>query len=114
MISARGPGNLSWSVTAAKERGEFVPHRCHDELTEALGYPEHCGRVRGVSLRQSWKSVESWQFDVASHHTRQRYKERLFEAGKEAGMMEFIVGGIQNVFTSTDPEMVQLRKQMFE
>jgi hypothetical protein len=32
-------------IKAAKERGEFVPHRGHDELTEALGNPEHRGRV---------------------------------------------------------------------
>jgi hypothetical protein len=40
-------------IKAAKERGEFVPRRNHDELTEALGNPEHHGRVRGISSRQS-------------------------------------------------------------
>ena len=39
------------TIKAAKERGEFQPRRDHDELTEALGNPEHRGRVRGVSSR---------------------------------------------------------------
>jgi hypothetical protein len=40
-------------IQAAKEHEEFEPHRDHDLLTEALGNPEHRGRVRGVSTRQS-------------------------------------------------------------
>jgi hypothetical protein len=66
------------TIKAAKERGEFVPHRGHDELIEALGNPEHRGRVRGMSSRQSWKNVESWQSDAASYRTRQSYKEGIF------------------------------------
>jgi hypothetical protein len=65
-------------VKAAMEHGEFLPHRDHDELTKALGNTEHHDRVRGVSSRQSWKNVESWQSDAASYHTRQRYKEGIF------------------------------------
>jgi hypothetical protein len=45
-------------IKAAKEHDEFQPHREHDELTEALGKPEHRGRVWGMSSRQSWKNVE--------------------------------------------------------
>jgi hypothetical protein len=41
------------SVKAATDYGVFEPHRDHDELTEALGNPEHRGRVRCVSSRQS-------------------------------------------------------------
>jgi hypothetical protein len=40
-------------IKAAKEREEFVPRRNHDELTEVLGNPEHRGRIRGISPRQS-------------------------------------------------------------
>jgi hypothetical protein len=40
-------------IKAAKEHGEFKPHRDHDLLIEALGNPKHRGRVRGISLRQS-------------------------------------------------------------
>ena len=97
------------AIKAAKERGEFQPRRDHDELTEALGNPEHRGRVRGVSSRQSWKNVESWQSDAASYHTRQRYKEEIFQKGKEEAMREIVMGMIQDAFTSTNPKMVELR-----
>jgi hypothetical protein len=100
-------------IKAAKECGEFVPRKNHDELTEVLGNPEHRSRVRGISSRQSWKNVDSWQSDVASYHMRQRYKEGIFQAGKEAAVKEMIMGLIQDAFTSTDPKMVELRTQMF-
>ena len=48
------------TVNAAKERGLFQPSGQHDMLTEVLGNPEHRGRVRGVSSRQSWKNIDSW------------------------------------------------------
>jgi hypothetical protein len=57
--------------------------------------------------------VESWQSDDASYHTRQRYKEDIFQAGKEVTVKEMIMGSIQDAFTSIDPKMVELRTQMF-
>jgi hypothetical protein len=80
------------AIKAAKERGEFQPRREHDELTVALGNPEHHGHVQGVSLRQSWKNVESWQSDAASYRTRQRYKEWLIQKGKDVAVKEMIMG----------------------
>ena len=65
------------AISAAKQQGEFKPVSQHDLLTEALGNPEHRGRVRGVSSRHNWKNVDSWKSDATSHHTRQRYKEGL-------------------------------------
>jgi hypothetical protein len=47
------------SITAAKDRLVFEPRRDHDMLTEALGNPEHRGRIRGISSRQSWKNMDS-------------------------------------------------------
>ena len=44
-------------VTAAEKRGSFEPHQERDVLTEALGDPKHRGRLRGISSRQSWKTV---------------------------------------------------------
>ena len=38
-------------VSTAEKSGSFEPHRERDILTEALGNIEHCGCVRGVSLR---------------------------------------------------------------
>jgi hypothetical protein len=40
-------------VAVAAKSGEFEPHRERDILTEALGNPEHCGCVRGMSARKS-------------------------------------------------------------
>jgi len=47
------------------------------------------------------------------YHTRQRYKEDIFQKGKEEVMREMVMGTIQDAFTSTDPKMVELRSQMF-
>ena len=46
-------------VAAAAKTGTFEPCRDRDMLTEALGNPEHRGRVHGVSSRKSWESMES-------------------------------------------------------
>ena len=97
------------AVNAAKERGDFKPHREHDLLTETLGNPECSGRVRGVSSRMSWKNVDSWKSDAASHHPRQRYKEGLIQQGRDEAMKEIIRGTIQEMFMSTDPMIVELR-----
>ena len=78
-------------------------------LTEALGNPEHRGRMRGVSSRQSWKNVDSWQFDATSYHTRKRYKEGLIQKGRDEALKEMSIGTIQEAFMSTDPKMVELR-----
>jgi hypothetical protein len=103
----------SLKISAVEKSGSFEPHRERDVLTEALGNPEHRGRVCGVSLRQSWKEVEAWQSDAISFHTRQRYKEGLIQKGKNETVKEMIMGKIQDAFTSTDPKMVEPRTQMF-
>jgi hypothetical protein len=64
-------------VIVASNSGAFEPCRERDILTEALGNPEHRGRVRGVASRKSWKTVDSWQSDAITYHMRQRYKEGL-------------------------------------
>ena len=101
------------ATKVAKERGLFEPRREHNMLIEALRNSEHCGRVRGVSSRQSWKKVDSWQSDTTTYHTRQRYKEGLIMKGRDEAMKEIIIGTIQDAFMSTDPKMVELRMQMF-
>jgi hypothetical protein len=40
-------------VIVATKSGEFEPRRERDILTEALGNPEHRGRVCGMSSRKS-------------------------------------------------------------
>jgi hypothetical protein len=42
-------------LTEDKEKGAFAPSREKDELTLALGNPEHTGRTRGLGKRASWK-----------------------------------------------------------
>ena len=97
------------TVNAAKECREFKPNREHALLMEALGNPECRGRVRGVSLRMSWKNMDSCKSDAASHHPRQRYKEGLIQQGRDEAMKEIIRGTIQEMFTSTDPKIMELR-----
>ena len=83
-------------------------------LAEALGNPEHRGRVRGVSSRHSWKKLDSWQSDANSGvNTRQRYKEGLIQQGGDEAMKEVIMGTIHEAFTSNDSKMVELRMQIF-
>ena len=64
-------------VAAVEKGGLFEPRRDRDILTEALGNPEQHSRVHGVSSRKSWKTMEFWQSDISTYHTRQRYKEGL-------------------------------------
>ena len=71
------------ATKAAKECGLFEPLKEHDMLTEALGNSKHRDRVRGISSRQSWKKVDSWQSNATSYHTRQRYKEGLIQIGRD-------------------------------
>ena len=40
---------------AAAQQGTFIPNRENDELTEALGNPEHPGRTRGTPGSVAWK-----------------------------------------------------------
>jgi hypothetical protein len=101
------------AVTQGSKSGSFEIRRGKDVLTEALGNPEHRGRVRGMSSRMSWNTVGSWQTDGATYHTRDRYKEGLRQEGREEAMKEMISKSIVEAFTSNDPKMVEIRSQMF-
>ena len=57
--------------------------------------------------------MDSWQSDAASYYMRQRYKEGLIQKGRDEAVKEMIMGTIQDAFTSTDLNMVELRTQMF-
>lgn len=54
------------------ERGEFIPDRDRDELTAALGNPEHPGRTRGLGI-VSWK--HGFREDIGSYRSRKRKKD---------------------------------------
>lgn len=63
---------------AEKEKtGEFIAKRENDQLTAALGNPEHSGRVRGLSSRMSWK--EGFPEKATGYKKRDRYKQKLEE-----------------------------------
>ena len=51
--------------------------------------------------------------NVSSYHTRQAYKDRLVQQGHDEAMKNFVMGSIQDSFTSNNPNMVELRLQMF-
>jgi hypothetical protein len=65
------------AITATAKRGEFKPRRERDVLTEALGNPEHRGRVYGLGPRKRRTIVPSCQADTNAYHSRQMYKEGL-------------------------------------
>jgi hypothetical protein len=54
--------------------GKFRPERENDELTRALGNPEHPGRVRGKGAGVSWKKGFSEYDD--SYRSRKRKKDQ--------------------------------------
>ena len=96
-------------VNAAKEHGEFTPNREHYLLMEDLRNREHHGRVQGISSTMSWKNVDSWKSDAASHHPRQRYKKGLIQQGRDKATKEIIRWTLQETFTSIEPKIVELR-----
>lgn len=55
----------------AKAEGNFMPNREKDELTYALGNPEHTGRVRGMGIIP-WK--HGFSEDLETYRSRSRSK----------------------------------------
>lgn len=79
-------------LSSKEKKGEFIPQREKDVLSQALGNREHGGRVRGVSSKLSWK--EGFKQDASSYKRRDAYKESLRdEGGKkfEKQMMGFCI-----------------------
>ena len=68
---------LKTAIKDAQE-GRFKPDRANDELTNALGNPEHGGRVRGFGPSVSWK----YGFSV---HKKVAKMPKLIEAEREQG-----------------------------
>ena len=70
-------------------KGEYVPDRENDELTLALGNPEHVGRIRalpGVTLKEAWPEC------AAAYRSRSRKKkqelDRLSKLERKVQMLE--------------------------
>ena len=68
-------------VAAQQRLGLFKPIRENDQLTAALGNPEHTGRVRGISSRASRK--EGFPADAPNYKKRDRYKLNLEQTIEE-------------------------------
>src|SRR5664279_4083543 len=66
-------------VTAIDEvrEGKFHPERENDELTKALGNPEHTGRTRGYGPSVPWKT--GFPKYSGSYRSRSRAKKRQQE-----------------------------------
>ena len=56
----------------AEQQGTFVPDRENDELTMALGNPEHPGRTRGTPGSVPWKAGFP---DAGGYKTQERRKK---------------------------------------
>ena len=57
---------------AAAQKGTFLPDRENDELTKALGNPEHPGRTRGMPGSVPWKAGFS---DIGGYKSQERRKK---------------------------------------
>ena len=73
-----------------KEKGTFNPSRERDELTIALGNPEHTGRTRGLGKRMSWKHGFIEERHMYKKHGRDRESnlERQVKALVEKMLVE--------------------------
>jgi hypothetical protein len=84
---------------AAKQRlGLSQSDKENDQLKEALGNPEHIGRIRGVGSQMPWK--HGFLKDSTSYKKRDRYKKSLEEKIEDKVNVPFenrFVAFIQNL-----------------
>lgn len=64
-------------IIEKEKTGEFIAKRENDQLTAALGNPEHSGRVKGKSSRMSWKV--GFPQEAQSYRKRDNYKAKMRE-----------------------------------
>ena len=64
--------------------GVFTPNRENDELTRALGNPEHPGRTRGKGVVLWYEGFSDWNADYRSRARRktEEKKKRKLEEGQ--------------------------------
>ena len=53
----------------------FTPNRENDELTRALGNPEHPGRTRGKGVVPWYEGFSDWNADYRSRARRKKLEE---------------------------------------
>jgi hypothetical protein len=73
------------AIKAAQE-GEFHPDRENDELTRALGNPEHGGRTRGMGVVPWYEGFAGWNNSYKSRSRKKKVEadrlsklERMYE-----------------------------------
>ena len=73
-------------IVDAEKQGLFHPDREKDQLTTAIGTPEHSGRVREVSSSLPWKQAFP---NDPGYRKRDRYKKDLEEKMRAIAKEEF-------------------------
>ena len=79
----------------AVSEGSFKSDREKDELTYALGKPEHTGRVRGMGV-VPWK--HGFSGDIETYRSRQRRKAKVAE---KVRALEERVASIEGALTAS-------------
>ena len=64
----------------AAQQGTFIPDREKDELTMALGNPEHPGRTRGTPGSVSWKAGFPDAGGYKTHERRKKLEQDQMQA----------------------------------
>ena len=57
-------------------KGVFTPNRENDELTRALGNPEHPGRTRGKGIIPWYEGFSEWNDDYRTHARKKMEEEK--------------------------------------
>ena len=57
-------------------KGVFTPNRENDELTRALGNPEHPGRTRGMGVIPWYEGFSDWNDDYRSRARKKMEEEK--------------------------------------
>jgi hypothetical protein len=84
-----------------KEKGTFKASRERDELSIALGNPEHTGHVRGLGKRMTWK----YGFEEDRHMYKKHGRDR--EATLEFQVKALVAKALEEQGLSTKPWTVR-------
>ena len=93
------------------EEGRFHPDRENDELTRALGNPEHSGRVRGIEGSKSWS--------IGFPEARKRYpdkihKRRIEKEANDARVSQDKFRSIEERFHTIEAQLKHQQQPMLE
>ena len=69
-------------------KGVFTPNRENDELTRALGNPEHPRRTRGKCVVPWYEGFADWNTDYRSHARKKMEEEKKRKLEEEQSKQE--------------------------